>query len=167
MPDWASFLFTEIGFANNSSDGGSDNRSESGRFQAYFGGISPTCLGVAMSVVAIRRRHVQGRVSVEKAHRQKIESSVHYRHHRPVLGARNVVMAQGIPNYDVSIVNCSILLGPLRKSRAPRMLIGVWSGSAHLIGLEWSDPEVLSHESRPFRHSGLRVSEGEDIFARN
>ena len=69
-----------------------------------------------------RLRHIEGGVGREEADRLQQEAGVGDRHHRPVLRARRVVAAQCVPEDDVRLRDRAVGSGPVRESRAPRML---------------------------------------------
>src|SRR5215472_15984333 len=54
---------------------------------------------------AMAGRHVQGRVGAEEAERPEGEVDPLNRHDRPVLGPRDVMAAEGVPQHDVGVLD--------------------------------------------------------------
>ena len=53
-------------------------------------------------------RHVQGGVAFKKADRHQAEAGILDRHHRPVLGPRNMGEAKGMPDNDVGVLDIAV-----------------------------------------------------------
>jgi hypothetical protein len=51
-----------------------------------------------------RRWHIEGRTSIEETHRLEQETTVGHGHHRKIFGAGDVMIAKGIPNYNISVI---------------------------------------------------------------
>src|SRR6185312_6009097 len=66
-----------------------------------------TAAGISSIAVppAVRGRQVQGRAGVEEAERPEGEADPIDRHDRPVLGPRDVMAAQGVPEHDVGVLD--------------------------------------------------------------
>src|SRR5262245_4713926 len=73
---------------------------------------APVDLVAVRSTSVRRRRHIQSRVAVEEAVRNKTETQANYRHHRPVLCARDVVASECVPDDDIRRLDRSVGLGP-------------------------------------------------------
>ena len=67
-----------------------------------------------MSLLDFASRQVHGRVFVEKAVRHPVEVGDYHRLHRPVLGARPVVIIERVPDHDTSIVDRAVGPRPAR-----------------------------------------------------
>src|SRR5581483_10387415 len=85
----------------------------------------------AMAVVR-RGWHVEGGIAIEEADRDEAEAGVLHRHDRPILGARQVGHAEGVPHHDVGVDDLAILGRPFWQSGPADMLIGVVTGRAAL-----------------------------------
>ena len=72
-----------------------------------------------------RRRHVVGRVAGEEAVGLEHEADVGGRHHRVVFRARDVGVAEGVPEDDVGVLDRAILLGPADQAVAAPALVGI------------------------------------------
>src|SRR5215831_10344550 len=72
-----------------------------GAATAAAAGVSPIA---AAFLPAVRGRQVQSRVGVEEAERPEGEADPLDRHDRPVLGPRDVMAAEGVPQHDVGVL---------------------------------------------------------------
>jgi hypothetical protein len=68
---------------------------------------------------------VKRRVAVEESHRHEVEARVLNRHHGPVLGPDDVVVAKGAPEDDVGAVERSVRGGERGKAGPARVLVRV------------------------------------------
>ncbi|KAJ8576107.1 hypothetical protein ON010_g3104 [Phytophthora cinnamomi] len=101
-------------------------------------------LAILRELLSVRViRHVQRRVAVEEAVRAEAEAGVVNGHDRPVLDAREVREAEGVPDHDVLVVYRSVGLGVGRQTRVPRVLVWRVAGGPHLVTRELRDPQVL------------------------
>ena len=92
----------------------------------------PVLAVAAMPVQVMRRRNVQGRVPVEEAYGFQAESRVHYRHDGPVLGSGYVVMPEGVPDYQVGILNIAVGFSVCGETTSSGMLVGIVARGIHL-----------------------------------
>ena len=66
---------------------------------------------------AAGRRHVERRVAVEEPDGFSMKPEPRDRHHRPVLGPQDVVMAERVPDHDVGVLDRAVGLRPTRAGR--------------------------------------------------
>src|SRR5437868_4407786 len=89
------------------------------------------------------RRHVEGGAAVEEADRFEGEADVVYRHDRPVLYAGDMVLADGVPEDHVGVLNRAVGLCPGGESCSTGVLVGIVTARVTLLGTVGRDPEVL------------------------
>src|SRR5204862_5964246 len=73
-------------------------------------------------------RYVECRVAVEEAGRLQREPAVVHRHHRPVLGTREVGAAQRVPQHDGLAVDRTVASDERGQAGATGMLVDVFTG---------------------------------------
>src|SRR5579871_3888226 len=109
---------------------------------------APIWLGAA-GFAATGWCHVQRGVRIEKPNRPERETGPLDRHDRPVLGAWQMMAAEGVPEHDVGVLDGPVRLGPLREPGPAGMLVRVFPGGKPLAGRERRHPQVPGREHRP------------------
>jgi len=92
-------------------------------------------------------RYVESRAALEKACRFQREANHLHRHDRPILRSYDVVGPKGIPDYEISILQGTILLYIDWESIVASLLIRIVSGRITLSWIVCRDPEMPSDEA--------------------
>lgn len=86
------------------------------------------------------RRDVKGWVAIEETQRLQTETEGGDRHHRPFLGAWDVVHADRIPDNHIGVLDGAVRLRPFRQSGAPGVLVRIIASGVSLSGMIRRDP---------------------------
>src|SRR5688572_6240086 len=113
--------------------------------------------GPSLASEALRK--VQHRVLLEEVERADGELVPHRRHHRPVLGARDVVKAERVPAHDVGVRNRAVRLGPHGQA-----VVGIRAGGIGARGVALGlvvrrDPELMLGKRANSLHRDRRRTE--------
>ena len=90
--------------------------------------------------------YVQCRVAIEEADRFEHKATAIHRHHRPVLRAREMRDAEGVPHDDVRTVNAAPLFDVRWQPAAARMLVRQIARGISLRRIVGGHPQMLSRE---------------------
>ena len=95
---------------------------------------------VASPVMMSICRDVQHRASSEESHRLQAESAVGDRRDRPIFGKWHIVVSNGIPEHQVSVLYEPVIFGVFGQASATGVLVGIWPGGRHLVLVVTRDP---------------------------
>src|SRR2546427_13000178 len=98
-------------------------------------------------LAVLRCRYVESGAALEKACWFQREANHLHRHDRPILRSDDVVGPKGIPDYEISVRQGTILLYVDWKSIVAGLLVRVVAGRIALSRIICRDPEVLSDEA--------------------
>src|SRR5690348_851873 len=87
------------------------------------------------------RWHVEGGVAVEEADRLEPERRLVDRHHRPLLGAGDVMYPEHVPQHDVHVLDCAVLGGPHGQPAVPGALYDELAARPALVLAVRGDPQ--------------------------
>src|SRR5205823_3217533 len=109
-------------------------------------------------------RHVQRRVAVEEARRQQLEARLVDRHHRPLLGAREVRDAERVPEDQVLALQRRVAFGPAAETVAAQALVDVVAGGVELRRIVTRYPEVVAEETGSAADAGTGQGVGDRVL---
>ena len=113
-----------------------------------------------------RRRHVIGWIHREEPRGLQQESDVGRRHHRIVLGPRQMSVPEGVPEDHIGRRDRPIRRGPSHKTVASGTLIWIITRREPLVRMEGRDPDVMIDEPGPPPPPCLRRGERYGVVAR-
>src|SRR5580704_3733940 len=90
--------------------------------------------------------YVQSRIAAEEAGRLEREPAAGYRHHRPVLRAREMRRPEGVPQDNVGAVDVAVTGRERGQAGAARMLVDEITRRVALRRVVPGDPQVVRGE---------------------
>ena len=113
------------------------------------------------------RWNVHGWAAIKEAVRTETEAEHGHGHYRPILGTRDMVVSEHVPEGNFGIVHFAVGLGPLGQAVAGGVLIRVVAGSEAFFGAKGRHPEMVRSEAGAAHDSGIGLHERRTVFARH
>src|SRR5262245_59158244 len=120
---------------------------------------------LASSAAARRFRggwNVEGRILVEESKRLQLETAARYRLHRKILGSRQMMVPERVPDRDLRVGDWPIGLRPRRQAISVGTLVDIVAGWPTLLVAGRRHPQVMADEARPPRNLRARFVHGLD-----